>query len=230
MMATTACAGGCKGPDVSSQTSNSRAHAESRSSAHQHGHGDIEAYIARMESPDRAKWQKPNEVIAALDLKLGERVADVGCGPGYFTLPLARTVGPKGRVWAVDIEPKMLDRLRQHVAKAKLNNIEYVLAPQDNPSLPEGHIDTILIVNTYHHFEYRPAYLSRLRHALTGKGRIVIIDFVPKSPDERGFGPPLEMQLPVETVDAELASAGFEPAARHTFLPEQYFVEYRVRK
>jgi cyclopropane fatty-acyl-phospholipid synthase-like methyltransferase len=124
----------------------------------------------------------------------------------------------------------MFDRLLHHAAAAKLQNIECVLAPPDDPRLPAGQIDTILIVNTYHHFEYRPAYLARLRDALSAEGRIVIIDFVPKSAEQRGFGPPLEMQLSVEVVDAELASAGFFPAVRHTFLPEQYFVEYRLKK
>ena len=90
--------------------------------------------------------------------------------------------------------------------------------------------DTILIVDTYHHFSYRPVYVARLKKALAPGGRIVIIDFVPKSREERGFGPRLEMQLSRKVVDAELATSGFYPAAEHTFLPEQYFVEYLLKK
>ena len=219
---------GCRSSGHSEQAEHS-----SGSSSNQHGHRrdarDLEDYIARMESPDRAVWQKPDQVIAALQLRRGERVADVGCGPGYFTLPIASAVGPQGKVWAVDIESRMLDRLRKHAADRSLQNIDRVLAKEDDPALPAGTVDTILIVDTYHHFSYRPVYVAKLKEALAPGGRIVIIDFVPKSREERGFGPRLEMQLSRHVVDAELATSGFYPAAEHTFLPEQYFVEYRLK-
>ena len=87
----------------------------------------------------------------------------------------------------------------------------------------------MILVNTYHHLDDRVKYLAHVDEALAAGGRIVIIDFVPKSREERGFGPRLEGQLSRETVDGELAEAGFVPAKVHTFLPEQYFVEYRRR-
>ncbi len=195
-----------------------------------HGSRDIKDYIRRMESADRAAWQKPDEVIAALKLRPGERIADVGCGPGYFTLPLAEAVGPAGKVWAVDVQAEMLDRLREHLAKRELSHIEPQLVPENDPRLPSGQVDTVFIVNTYHHFSYRPVYVSKLRRALAPGGRIVIIDFIPKSREQRGFGPKLEMQLDRATVDREMAASGLRPAAVHTFLPEQYFVEYRVKQ
>ncbi len=202
----------------------------SHSSAAHHGSRDIGDYIRRMESGDRSVWQKPDEVVAALNLKPGERIADVGCGPGYFTLPLAEAVGPTGKVWAVDIEAEMLDRLRERIAEGDLSNIEPQLVPENDPMLPAGEVDTILIVNTYHHFSYRPVYVSKLRRALAPGGRIVIIDFIPKPREERGFGPRLEMQLERATVDREMAASNLQPAAVYTFLPEQYFVEYRVKQ
>ena len=198
--------------------------------AARHGSRDIEDYIRRMESADRAAWQKPDEVIAALNIKPGERIADVGCGPGYFTLPLADAVGLTGKVWAVDIQAEMLDRLREHIAKRELSNIEPQLVPENDPRLLPGQVDTVFIVNTYHHFSYRPVYVSKLRSALAPGGRIVIIDFIPKSREQRGFGPRLEMQLDRATIDLEMAASGLKPAAVHTFLPEQYFVEYRVKQ
>ncbi len=218
---------GCQTPDQGGESS-------AATNDHQRGAGrhgrprDIDGYIARMESPERAAWQKRDQVLAALKLKPGERVADVGCGPGYFTIPIAEAVGPSGKVWAVDIEPKMLQRLREHADEANLDNIEFVLAPEDDPSLPRGKIDTILIVDTYHHFPDRPSYVATLRRALAPGGRLVNIDFIPKSREERGFGPPEHMQLPRTTVDAEMATAGLGPDVIHAFLPEQYFVEYRV--
>lgn len=195
-----------------------------------HGSRDIGDYIRRMESADRAAWQKPDEVIAALNLRPGERIADVGCGPGYFTLLLAEAVGPTGKVWAIDVKAEMLDRLREHIAKRELSNIEPQLVPENDPRLTPGQVDTVFIVNTYHHFSYRPVYVSKLRRALAPGGRIVIIDFIPKSREQRGFGPKLEMQLDRATVDGEMAASGLQPAAVHTFLPEQYFVEYRARE
>jgi len=193
-----------------------------------HGHSDnLDDYIARQESPDRAKWQMPDEVVAALKLEPGQRVADVGCGPGYFTIPIAKAVGPTGKVWAVDTEPKMLARTREHAIAAGLSNIEYVHCLADDPRLPAASADTILIVNTFHHFADRRAYVAKLRQALLPGGRIVNIDFIPKPREQRGFGPPLEMQLSRETVDADMAAAGLHPAKVHEFLPEQYFVEYR---
>ncbi len=193
-----------------------------------HGPSDnLDDYIARQESPDRAKWQKPDEVVAALKLEPGQRVADVGCGPGYLTIPIAKAVGPTGKVWAVDIEPKMLARAREHAVAAGLSNIEYVHCLADDPRLPVASADTIVIVNTFHHFADRRAYVAKLRQALAPGGRIVNIDFIPKPREQRGFGPPLEMQLSRETVDADMAAAGLRPARVHEFLPEQYFVEYR---
>ncbi len=207
-----------------------RAPQPSHSGTAHHGSRDIGDYIRRMESADRAAWQKPDEVITALNIRSGERIADVGCGPGYFTLPLAEAVGPTGKVWAIDIEAEMLDRLRERIAKGDLSNIEPHLVLENDPMLPAGEVDTIFIVDTYHHFSYRPVYVSKLRRALAPGGRIVIIDFIPKSREERGFGPRLEMQLDRVTVDREMAASGLHPAAVHTFLPEQYFVEYRVKQ
>jgi ubiquinone/menaquinone biosynthesis C-methylase UbiE len=192
-------------------------------------HENLDESIARQESPERAKWQKPDEVVAALKLEPGERVADVGCGPGYFTIPIAKAVGPTGKVWAVDIEPQMLARARQHAVAAGLANIEYVHGVADDPLLPSGVVDTILIVNTFHHFSDCRAYVAKLRKALVPGGRIVNIDFTPKLQEQRGFGPPLEMQLRREVVDQDMAAAGLRPVKVHEFLPEQYFVEYRAR-
>jgi ubiquinone/menaquinone biosynthesis C-methylase UbiE len=183
-----------------------------------------------MESADRSVWQKPDAVIAALKLRPGERIADVGCGPGYFTLPLAEAVGPTGVVWAVDIKAEMLDRLREHIAESGSSNIKPHLVPEHDPQLPPGEVDTVFIVDTYHHFSNRSDYVSKLRRALAPGGRIVIIDFIPKSREERGFGPRLEMQLERATVDREMAGSKLQPAAVHTFLPEQYFIEYRVKE
>jgi ubiquinone/menaquinone biosynthesis C-methylase UbiE len=190
-------------------------------------HGDFNAHIARMEDPARAEWQRPLEVIAALELVRSERVADIGAGTGYFTLPIARALGAQGTVYAVDVDQRMIDYLKDRLAHAGQQRVTVIKCTPDDPLLEPASVDTILFVNTWHHIPDHRAYLKKLDRALAPGGRIVIIDFLPKPREERGFGPPLEMQLPREVVDQEMAQAGFTPTRVHDFLEEQYFVEYR---
>ncbi len=190
---------------------------------------DFETMVARMNDPARDAWQRPIEVVAALELRRGERIADLGAGTGYFTIPIARLVGPATPVLAVDVEPRMIDYLRQRAAREGLRNIETILADPQDPKLPAASVDTILIVNTWHHITDRAAYAQKLAAALAPGGRIVVIDFIPRPQEERGFGPPTEMQLDRAVVDRELAAAGMVPARVHRFLEEQYFVEYERR-
>ena len=105
-------------------------------------------------------------MVKALRLRPGQVACDVGAGPGYFTLRLARAVGPAGRVYAVDVEPKILDALREKLAGSGLRNVTPVLALADDPLLPAAACDVVLIVDTYHHFPERVAYLGRLARAL----------------------------------------------------------------
>ena len=186
-------------------------------------------YQAALEDPQRAAWQKPDQVVRVLRLRRGERVADVGAGTGYFSIPVAKAVGPRGRVYAVDVARQMIDYVSERARREGLKQVVPILAPSNRPSLPDAGVDTIFIVNTYHHLDDRASYLALLERALVPGGRMVVIDFVPKPREERGYGPPLEMQVSRQQVDAELAAAGFVPAEVHDFLPEQYFVEYRRR-
>jgi len=188
----------------------------------------IEQYIEMLERPDREAFQKPAEVMKALALKRGERVADVGAGSGYFTIPVAEAVGPKGVVWAVDIRQEMLDYIQKRLMEKKLQNVSLVLAPNDDPLLPAGGVDTILMVDTWHYIR-DPQYAKKLRAALAPGGRVVVIDYTPKSWEERPWGPPPEQQTPREELDRQFAEAGLKPIKVHDFLTEQYFVEYGVK-
>src|SRR3954466_1659079 len=122
----------------------------------QHGkHGnpeDLEAYIARMEEPGRAEWQKPDEVVGALGLQRGEVAGEIGAGPGYFALRIARAVGATGGVYAIDVEPRILEALRKRLQQSGLRHATPVLAWSDDPLPPPRACDLILIVDTYHHF------------------------------------------------------------------------------
>ena len=199
----------------------------------QHGtqqrHGnpaDLDGYIAHLADPARDAWQKPDEVIAALRLSPGNVACDVGAGPGYFTLRLARAVGPTGHVYAVDVEPKILDALRARLAKSGLRNVTMVLALAEEALLPAAACDVILIVDTYHHFPDRVAYLGRLTRALRSGGRVANIDYHKR---ETPVGPPLAHRVSREEFLAEAHSAGFVLAEEPTFLPHQYFVILRPR-
>jgi ubiquinone/menaquinone biosynthesis C-methylase UbiE len=188
-----------------------------------HGPADIEAYIRHLESPERDTWQRPDEVIAALAIPPQAWVADVGSGPGYFALRLARAV-PHGVVFAVDVEPRQLDRLNEHLTREGLQNVVPVLAPAEDPRLPPALFDLVLVVNTYHHFPDRVGYLRRLRSALRSRGRLVIIDYHKR---DLPVGPPPEHKLERETVLQEAAAAGLALVAEPTFLPYQYFLVFQ---
>jgi SAM-dependent methyltransferase len=199
-------------------------------SAHGHrdSHGnpkDLDAYIARLMDPARDAWQKPDELIRALQLKDGQVACDVGAGPGYFALRLARTVGSAGLVYAVDVEPRILNALRQNMSKAGAQNVVPVLGHANDPLLPRGACDLILVVNTYHHFPDRVAYLRRLARSLREGGRLVNVDFTKAAP----IGPPPPERISREEFLREAESAGLKMAAEHTFLPHQYAVELKAR-
>jgi ubiquinone/menaquinone biosynthesis C-methylase UbiE len=185
-------------------------------------------YIGMLERDSRDEMQKPAEIMATLAFSRGERVADVGAGSGYFTLPIARAVGPTGKVWAADIRQTMLDYIDERVGAEGLTNVELVLCEADDPGLPSGGVDTILMVDTIHYVKDRAAYGRKLAEALAPGGRLVIIDFRYDPDAEREFAPPLEQQVEREVLDAEMQEAGFVVAESYDFLPEQYFVVYRL--
>lgn len=185
---------------------------------------NLGAYIAAQEEPGRDRWQKPDQVVQALALRPGQTVCDIGAGPGYFALRLARVVGPRGRVYAVDVEPQVLDALRERLEKRRIKNVTPVLALGDDPLLPDAACDLALIVDTYHHFRDRPAYLRRLVQVLKPAGRIVNIDFR-KQPTP--VGPPQEHRIAREEFLREAAAASLQVDRELTFLENQYFIILR---
>jgi len=187
--------------------------------AHQHHPPSSEEYARVLEDPARDEWQKPHEVVMALELKPAEVVADIGAGTGYFARRFARHAG---KVYAVDIDEKLLDIVR---AKAPAN-LETVLAAPDDPRLPRRSIDTVFFCDVLHHIENRPAYYAKLVQALKPGGRIVIVDFFKKP---LPVGPPVTMKLSEDEVIAELQKAGFVLSRRLDLLPYQYFLFFEGR-
>ncbi len=192
---------------------------------HEHGdrgqHGnpkDLPSYIAKMEDPARAEWQKPDEVLEALKLGPEDVVGEIGPGPGFFTLRLARRVR---HVYAVDAEAYLLSVLRDRLAAAKARNVTPVLAMPDHPMLPEGSCDLALMVDTFHHFPDRAAYLRELSAALKPGGRIALIDYHQR---ELPVGPRPEAKVAREDALLACEQAGLELVDEPSFLPYQYFL------
>ena len=190
-----------------------------------HRFDDPERYAQAFDAPERDAWQMPEQVIAALEITPGAAVADIGAGTGYFTVRLARDTAAR-TVYAVDIEPAMVDYVRRRADEAGLRNVVGVVAGPDSPNLPAP-VDLVLIVNTYHHIPERVAYFTALRNHLAPGGRIAIIDPRKGAP---GGGPPDEFRFTPEEIGAELGRADFELLSRPDFLPRQNFLVFGMQR
>jgi precorrin-6B methylase 2 len=174
-----------------------------------------------LERPEREAEEAPGKAIAALRLEPGLVVADIGAGSGYYTVRMARAVGPAGRVYATDIQPGMLDLLRRNVSRAGLDNVTAVLGAPDDPRLPAASIDVALMVDVYHELSAPQAFLRRLRPALKPDGRLVLLEF---RKEDRGV-PILEVhKMSVAEVRQELEAEGFRLEAVLPDLPWQHIL------
>ncbi len=207
-------------------------HGHGHGHGHRHGHGDVERdrhgnpldlerYLSRLEDPERLAWQKPDEVVRALGLRAGDVAADVGVGPGYFALRMARAVGEKGRVHAIDVEPKMLEILAGRVKEAGLSNVVPHLAPEGAMAVPPEPCAAILTVNTFHHFPDRPAALAALAAGLAPGGPLAVVDF---HAGDLPVGPPPEHRVSREEGLRAARAAGLRILREETFLPYQFFL------
>ncbi|MBL8137235.1 MAG: class I SAM-dependent methyltransferase [Acidobacteria bacterium] len=189
-----------------------------------HKFDDPERYAKSFDDPARDRWQMPARVIEALALKAGQSVADIGAGTGYFSVRLARAAAAP-KVFAVDLEPKMVEHLTKRAAAEGLTNITAVQASTTSPNLPEA-VDVVMVIDTYHHIGNRPAYFAALKSKLTPGGRLAIVDF---RKGGGGDGPPDAFRFTPEQITGELAEAGYVLDRAHDFLPRQHFLVYRVR-
>jgi ubiquinone/menaquinone biosynthesis C-methylase UbiE len=187
---------------------------------------DTRAYLRRLLSPERDAWQMPDRVVRALHLKKGQTVAEIGAGPGYFTLRLGRAVGKRGAVFAIEVEPKLIAILRDRLEEHHVTNVTPVLSLAQDPFLPPRSCDVILAVNVFHHFHELPAYLRRLRRSLNPGGRIVDVDFHKR---ELPIGPPPKHKLAREDFLKATRRAGLRLVDEFTFLPYQYFLSVAAK-
>ena len=162
---------------------------------------------------ERDRWQKPSDVIAALNLKPGDVVADLGCGSGYFTLKLPSSIGNNGRVLAEDIRRLPLAFLWFRAFQRGERNVKVVLGDEDDPHLPRKGVNEVLIFNTYHELADPQAILAHIRDALVAGGRLVVADREPHQTDQDG-GISVEHEVSPDQVQSDLRKAGFEIVAR----------------
>ena len=182
------------------------------------GPDNVASYIQALTSPERIAALKPEEVITALALRDNAAVADLGSGPGVFTIPLAKRLH-RGVVYAVDVEPRQLDELRKRLVKEHLDNVVPVLASSSTPHLPPEQIDLILLVDTYYHLSDRVAYFSELRHALAPGGRLAILQHRMNAPGATAG----TVDEPISQMHQELESAGYTMLSKFNFHPYHEF-------
>ena len=187
----------------------------------EHRFDDPERYAKSFDDPARDGWQMPSRVIEALALPPGAAVADIGAGTGYFSVRLAKAI-PGGTVYAVDVEPSMLDHIRKRALGEGLKNVVTLQASGTSPNLPKP-VDVVVVVDTYHHLPNRTTYFRELQKSLTAGGRVAIIDFRKDSPD----GPPPEFRFEADQIVGEMTQAGYRLDAKHDFLPRQHFLVFR---
>lgn len=177
----------------------------------------------RLITSGRDGWQYPERVIEALEIRPGDRVAEIGAGSGYWLSWLSEAVGPEGRVYLVEVESDLVGRLAKAVAKGGYTNVEVVLGDYDDPRLPKGEIDLALTCLTYHHIEERVAYFRRLGEDLRAGARVVHLDDRPDSPPPISwFQSKGHWSEPTE-IDREMSEAGYSRTTSFDFLPAQSF-------
>lgn len=182
-----------------------------------------EEWIKTLDGPARAASLKIDEVVAAMRLQSGQIVADIGAGPGLFEPALAKAVGPRGRVYAVEIDAGFFPEIRKRAATAQVANVETVLGKFTDPALPAKNVDAAFFNDVIHHVEKRGDYLKALARYLSPGGRIVVVDYEPgKGPHN---GQP-ELEVSREQLAAWMRAAGLHQVDDVKMFPDKYFLVF----
>jgi SAM-dependent methyltransferase len=174
--------------------------------------------------PERDAEEQPDRVVTELEIPRGATVVDLGAGVGYFTWRLAEQVGPQGRVIAVDIQPGMLDRMKKNLEERSITNVEMVLGTPEDPHLPVGGVDLVLIVDVYHELQHPEKTMDHVRRSLRPNGRVVLIEYRREDPNIP-INPLHKMS--VEEVRGELEPMGFRLVKLMDFLPTQHIFVFQ---
>jgi ubiquinone/menaquinone biosynthesis C-methylase UbiE len=181
---------------------------------------------ATLEAPARVEGLKIEQVVAALKLKAGDVVADLGAGTGLFEAPLAYAIGTRGRVYAVEIDKGFLDEIDRKVEELHISQIESVLGTPTDPRLPTRNVDLALMHDVLHHVEQRPAYLKAAAQYLKPGGRIAVVEFNAKDSPHKDDA---RLIVSKEQGTAMMAEAGFVVAEDIALFPDKWFVIYQKK-
>ncbi len=174
----------------------------------------------------REREERCSRVLANLGMEPGMTICDIGCGNGYYSLPLARFVGPQGRVLAVDIQPEMLAMLRDRAEKEGIENITPILSSLHNPRLPDKSVDLILLVDVYHEFSHPEQMLAAMHRALKPEGRIVLLEY--REEDAAVPIKPLHKMSKAQIMK-EFSANGFRLVKQFDKLPWQHMMFFGKR-
>jgi len=184
-----------------------------------HSHVFDPSHIAVLESEDRKTWQNPDEVLGAVELQPDWVAADLGCGSGYFAVPLSRKVK---KVYAIDVQKEMLDFLEDKLRCSDVKNIELLLSNPDEIPLESDSVDFSLSVNTLHEFGDRDKMIGEMKRVIKKNGRLLIVDF---KKTETGFGPPVSIRVTKEKAIRLFEKRGFT-LSRTTDMPYHYLLVF----
>lgn len=185
-------------------------------------------WAVTLESGRRLESLDIDNVVAAVQLKPGEVVADIGAGTGIFSVPMAKAVGPNGVVISVEIDPGFLPIIQQKADEQGVSNISTVLGEFDDPRLPRKDVDVAFFHDVLHHVEHRQAYLEALAKYMAPGGRIVVVDYDKNKPGNPHANQP-ELLIGPEDVRQWMAAAGFEPTREVHMFDDKFFVIYTKR-
>lgn len=174
----------------------------------------LHRYLKRWKETGRDKTDRPEDVMNALAVETGSRVADIGAGYGYFTLHMARRVGDDGIVYSVEILDDLVDQLKERFRQAGLHNVTVVRGAVNDPRLPAGALDGVLVFDTYHEMTHFEAMLAAVKASLRPRGRLAIVDYEPETRGEARQSSVRHHTIPADTVVREVTAAGFELVER----------------
>jgi len=177
-----------------------------------------------LDRPEREAEEHPDQALDAIGIKPGMVVADVGAGTGYMSLRMARRVGPTGKVYANDLQPEMLSKLRANAERDKLSNVETVQGVENDPKLPKNTMDLVLLVDVYHEFSEPQAMLDRIRESLKPDGRLVLLEYRKEDP-KVPIRP--EHKMSVAGVKTEVEAERYTLDQVIETLPRQHIIIFR---
>jgi putative heme-binding domain-containing protein len=182
--------------------------------------------VAFLNRIGRDAEERPDSLVNALEIPAGASVAEIGSGTGYFTWRLAQKVGPAGKVFAVDVQRKMLELTRETIHKHQLSNVELVLGGESDPGLAAASLDLVLIAYAYHEFAEPEAMMNAVSRSLKPNGRLVVIEFAEGHP----FGPQDQAErMTIAQIRAEIEPLGFELEQLLDLLPIQHGLIFSKR-